>query len=45
MSKRLSLYGVNPLDALRIALNTPMPKEKPKKKARAKAKRTAKKKG
>jgi hypothetical protein len=37
MSKQLSLYGVKLKDALRVALNTPLPPEgtkpKPKKKA------------
>ena len=48
MSKRLSLYGVNVIDALRVALNTPLPKDgvvpTPKKKRAKKTAAKAKKK-
>ena len=41
MAKRLSLYGVDPVEALRAALNTPPPKKRTVKK-RAKNKKPPK---
>ena len=38
-TKRLSLYGADPLEALRIALKTPLPKEEARKKAKRPSKR------
>lgn len=38
-NKRLSLYGVNPKEAIRAALNTPPPKLKKKAAAKPKPKR------